>query len=428
MGIELEVIDKWYLFRDKTFILYGASSNGRKAYGLLKNFNINIEFFCDGDNKKWGKSICELPIITLEQLKILMKNSNYMIIISSVKNIEIKDQLKDIGIDENRITTALSVSLGIFYYYNEQESNTNDNIYFKNLYINWKKRMRLSIETEVDYITAKAWEILCMHNSITIFQNTKVGSTSIVEGLINAGIVAQHPHTLRYIPWLMDKRKKEIYDYMINYCKYNKKTKIITLVREPISRDLSLLFQSIKYLYCMDNNFTQKSNDCFLDRIRKNMEYYINFKESDWSRYDRIDTTFISYQASTHYGCQFDWYDRELKEIFEIDIFKYPFDKDKGYTIIKKENIEVLVMKFEKLKELEHIIADFTDALNFRLPQANNGKLKSYALLYEEVKNNLIIPKSVINLYYENNPRMDHFYTEQEKQKFLKKWTNNHFT
>ncbi len=37
------------------------------------------------------------------------------------------------------------------------------------------------------------------------------------------------------------------------------------------------------------------------------------------------------------------------------------------------------------------------------------------------------VGESVVNpaLYYDNNPRMNHFYTEEEKALFLKKWAKN---
>ena len=45
-----------------------------------------------------------------------------------------------------------------------------------------------------------------------------------------------------------------------------------------------------------------------------------------------------------------------MKEVFGIDVFAYPFDAEKGYTLIKEGNIELLLMKMEKLSELENVI------------------------------------------------------------------------
>ena len=111
--------------------------------------------------------------------------------------------------------------------------------------------------------------------------------------------------------------------------------------------------------------------------------------------------------------------------MFGIDVFEYPFDKEKGYSIIKKDNIEVLLMKLEKLNGLEQIIGRFAGAPHFKLINANIGEKKQYAYLYKDVKDTMKIPREVFDFYYKGNPRMDHFYSEEEKAAFLKKWEKN---
>ena len=36
----------------KRVVLYGASFQGQKTYNLLKDINIDIDYFCDSDEKK----------------------------------------------------------------------------------------------------------------------------------------------------------------------------------------------------------------------------------------------------------------------------------------------------------------------------------------------------------------------------------------
>ena len=55
------------------------------------------------------------------------------------------------------------------------------------------------------------------------------------------------------------------------------------------------------------------------------------------------------------YGQSFGWFDTELKDHFGLDIFAEPFDREKGFGIYKKNNIEVFVYKLEKLNSLEVI-------------------------------------------------------------------------
>ena len=41
---------------------------------------------------------------------------------------------------------------------------------------------------------------------------------------------------------------------------------------------------------------------------------------------------------------------------------------------------------------------------------------------YQEFKNNVVPSLSYIEHYYKNNKKMDHFYTLEEKDEFLKAW------
>ena len=50
-------------------------------------------------------------------------------------------------------------------------------------------------------------------------------------------------------------------------------------------------------------------------------------------------------------GAVFEWFNVELKEPLGLDIYQYEFDKMRGYQIIEKDNIELLLIKLEKLDE-----------------------------------------------------------------------------
>ncbi|MDR2569456.1 MAG: hypothetical protein LBD23_04035, partial [Oscillospiraceae bacterium] len=70
--------------------------------------------------------------------------------------------------------------------------------------------------------------------------------------------------------------------------------------------------------------------------------------------------------------------------------------------------------------------AEFVGAPNFKYKNETNiGDNKPYKYLYQNVKDVLKFPKELVSLYYDNNSRMDHFYTEEEKTAFLKKWEKN---
>lgn len=67
-------------------------------------------------------------------------------------------------------------------------------------------------------------------------------------------------------------------------------------------------------------------------------------------------------------------------------------------------------------------IETYTECEGFSLVNCNIGKLKEYRFAYEQFVNEYEIPDDFVRYYYYENTRMDHFYTEEEKSDFLKKW------
>lgn len=99
-----------------------------------------------------------------------------------------------------------------------------------------------------------------------------------------------------------------------------------------------------------------------------------------------------------------------------------PFDKEKGYSIIRKDSVEIFVYKMEKLNQLEHELRDFLELDDFCIRHNNNSEEKSYVLTYKCVKENIRLKQAYVDFYYKDNPRMKHFYKEEEIRAFRDKW------
>jgi hypothetical protein len=117
----------------------------------------------------------------------------------------------------------------------------------------------------------------------------------------------------------------------------------------------------------------------------------------------------------------FKWFDEEFKIATKIDIFDYPFDKDSGYTIIKKGKIEVLLMTLEKLNDNEQTIRDFVGDQSFSLNHKNDGSKKWYSDLYDSFKKRHYLNEEELKFYYDNDV-VRHFYTGEQIEKFKSKW------
>jgi len=178
-----------------------------------------------------------------------------------------------------------------------------------------------------------------------------------------------------------------------------RKRKVITMFRDPYPRNVSLMFQVLSEL------------------IKKRGMNPNNQKFGDFKGV--LDFYFENYVRHNH---PFVWFDEELKVITGINVFDYSFDKEKGYVLIKKGNIEILLMTLEKLNDNEQIIRDFIDDPNFVLTHQNDGSKKWYSDLYSDFKKRHFLNQEEIDFYY-NNDIVRHFYNEETIESFKRKWS-----
>lgn len=197
--------------------------------------------------------------------------------------------------------------------------------------------------------------------------------------------------------------------------------KIVTGVRDPVARDVSLVFELLLdgvYYEQMNRKGTKNS---FLEDFYwliagntplRNFELPENYNLFDYINCDSV------------YGSVFDWFDKELKEYFKIDVFAEDFDREKGYAVIRKDNVEVFVYKMEKLNEPDLMaeLRKFLEIPNFEIRHENNSENKGYSLTYQQALNEIKMKKEYLDCYYKDNPRMRHFYTEEEIECFREKW------
>ncbi len=109
----------------------------------------------------------------------------------------------------------------------------------------------------------------------------------------------------------------------------------------------------------------------------------------------------------------------ELKDNFDIDIYSQGFDRERGFRIYRHGNTEAFVYKLEKLDSLENEIRDFLDRPDFRLIRANDGSEKYLRFLYEGAKERFTVSQEYVDFYYQDNDRMNFFYTAEEQERFL---------
>lgn len=400
---DLELIKDINILLQNNVVIYGGGNYGKLAVKELEEAGIPVYCACDSSAEKWGETLeGKVNIISPMELGELRKNKNIVVIISINSPQQIKQVLKMLdycGMKDlvcytyfglTQVLSFRTAELGLTEFERRKKE------YLTSMLAEGYVR-RVSCNTVHNLLTS---------NPILVYQSTKVGSVTVHASLYYAGVNAEHIHYLNgswYKPLSLKKinfdieQKQEERDLLRNL----EKVKIITLVREPISRDISFFFQLVNY------NLAIKERYHLPDMLTA-----INRYIDDFSNFEKL-------------GYQFEWFNHEIKEVFGVDIYNYEFDKERGYQIIYDKNVEILAIKMEKLSQCEEIIGQFANLKDFKLNRGNSASDKLYSFAYEEVKEQIRIPRKIVDRYYKNNPAMDHFYTENEKAAFLKRWEKN---
>ncbi len=186
-------------------------------------------------------------------------------------------------------------------------------------YLESKKRLNEQSVNKIHVLNYFAF--LPLHNDevIIIHSMGKTGSSFIYRSIQDYGRNVLHCHVLSSLGEHAD----DVYN-LLNA----KSAKIISFIRDPVTRQISAMWQ----------NFW-------------NMERY-----SDEAEFTEIENYYFE---KGNIEKIFNWFEWEVKNVLKIDVLAHPFDQEKGYSIIKQENIEFLIMRTDKLNDLEQIVGEF---------------------------------------------------------------------
>ncbi len=239
---------------------------------------------------------------------------------------------------------------------------------------------------------------------IIVYQMGKVGSASIRDSLkadkvrpvfhLHRMNPDWHSYSLGYpIPptWLGERLYLDI-------IRDRKPAKFITLVREPISRNLSTFFAQ----------FYQYTG--------------MGYEDVDLSSREATDIFLSSFGFPWR---PLVWFDTELKEMIGIDVYQYNFPREQGYLSIEDSNYKLLIIKIEIEDSIkEQAIAQFLGKDSFKIKRTNTAETRNYASAYRTFLSELALPKDYIDLMY-SSEYVKHFYSDSEIDSFRQRWYAN---
>ena len=178
---------------------------------------------------------------------------------------------------------------------------------------------------------------------------------------------------------------------------------IISLVRDPVARNVGTFFQNIQE-YVPDWRERYQNGRLSIQELQA---VFLRVAPA----YDRLDQ----------------WFDPQMKLIpaFGIDVYASPFPRDIGYKIYPgAAQASLLLIRLENLNECaERAMQEFLGLESFTLQNTNIGDEKDYADLYHAFKK-VPLPVEYVGRIYKTQFAC-HFYSEAELDTFTKLWTKS---
>jgi Putative capsular polysaccharide synthesis protein len=179
--------------------------------------------------------------------------------------------------------------------------------------------------------------------------------------------------------------------------------KVISLVREPIARDVSALIQMVDMLR---PDLVQGGTPDVRAIVRA------------------VRSQFLGFSERRSYTCR--WFDDELRAVFGIDVFGAAFDPGPGWMRLKQDHVDLLVLRLESLDEtIGPATAEFLGAPIQLVRHSSRSDAKLQAAYrkpwYDGIVSGVRLPRALCQRIYESRYSR-HFYSADERGQFTERW------
>lgn len=252
-----------------------------------------------------------------------------------------------------------------------------------------------------------AWEGRRDVDPILVYQMGKVGSSAVTRSLRESAVSARiyKPHFLtrealegeekRYRDgWKGGRRALHVWEGQYLYDKVRASReepwRIVTLVREPVARNVSAFFQTL------DQDRTAAREDV-----------------------DALAHAFADFEGHDE---PLRWFDCELEPVFGVDVFARPFPQSRGYDVFRNERARVLVVRLEDLKRVAgEAFGEFLGLDGFAIRETNVASDKDYSRAYSAFVSSVRLPAAYLDEMY-GSRYTRHFYSKEEIEAFRSRW------
>lgn len=410
-----KIDENFTIYKQRYVYIWGAGSRCNEVYNKLSYFGIKIQGIIDNNPEKIGTVICGCNVISPEQIN----RENVLVQLTFTFSEQIKKQMDELKIEEYISWEEFSSRyeyLPIYQYVSE--SKENKDYYIQEVFdydlppANWIKMLNPT------YWKEDVVRILCMP--------PKTGDWSIlftIDQPINEKVQKKARLERKYSAlncWHTGSGYKEIIEFVSEHFP-EKQIKLITAVRDPISQNISELFQcacmgidlSDQDFYWENGGDVQKAFDFMVKKCRYPSDTIEDF-------YDRV-------VAKRHYHFLIqNFFEEEFEKKMSIPILSLPFDKERGYSEYKiSDQVELAVYQLEKLNQLYPDIISFLKLKEGTKPiKDHDSGSKFYHQYYQQAVKEIKFDKDYFDWSYDS-VFAKHFYTDEQIEQFKKRWSSH---
>lgn len=409
------IYDDLEKLKNKNIVIHGNLNSSKELIYVLKKMDINIIAVCSDSIKDWCiKYYQNIPIIRSTNFsEVIRKNSQLLIQPTNIDTnclIQVIESEYDFEIDVSNIPMGLlNKNFSEFYL-----KNINENRRFllkeTRKWINKINRRFTMNLFDIYFKKHKSPIIMCLP--------MKTADYTLEKTFINYS-------NINYINFFHNPK----FIYKKSFEKKLKVLKLITAVREPISQNISSLFQGISdgilYSDWILGELHNAKDDDIPNKIHNLNEILVNNKDDIQSLFDAYIERYI-YSDSKKLSLL----PRSMQKFIlmfgkhVLDITKYPFNKEKGYTIIREGNIEVFVYQLEKLDFLLPELSEWIGIKFENWERRNVASNKWVGESYKEALKKIKISREYFEICF-NDDYVKHCYSESDIENFKARWISH---
>jgi hypothetical protein len=278
--------------------------------------------------------------------------------------------------------------------------------------------MKPLFDTNFDTIKKRFFRLTAQRKPIYILQMGRVGSVSVFTAVkaayqeISLDVPVYHKHYISSFDLIVERIQadledpapalqfdRQLRDTLLNNIQAGQPIKIISLVRDPVARNVSTFFYALPQFI------------------------------PDWKEKEAQQLLFASelnaiFERKQHFiQTALNWFDEQIKDAVGLDVYAVPFDKTRGWQVYKQGLIELLVLRMEDLQRTgEDTLRKFLNLPHLKMVKVNTGEEREAYELYRRFLTHPISQEYLEMTYSTKLAR--HFYTVEEIEQFIHRWRN----